>query len=106
MSVRPRDLGLERELTLLAARAGGFSGDGGIGRFADERALPGGVREGLDPVREASEELADARNYLVWGLERIHARVAVGDPEVLDEHVALLGALQAVVTAWRALHRR
>ena len=79
--------------------------DHGLSAFADARALPGPVREGIDGVREASEEFADARNYLLWEIERIYPRVIEGEPESLDRYSQLFGALSALVNAWHALHR-
>lgn len=62
------------------------------------------MRADLDPDRETAEELADARNYLLWGLDRLHARAMAGDPEVLDDYERRLRALSHVVAAWHALH--
>jgi hypothetical protein len=61
------------------------------------------VRYGLDDIREAREELADCRNYLVWGIERIHDAYLAGDPDAADRMVMNMDALVAVVRAWRAL---
>jgi hypothetical protein len=107
--VRPRNLDLERELVELAARSAGFydvhgNGDpAGIDDFADRRALPGGVRIGLDPEREALEELADARNYLVWGCERDYQAYLDGDAVAGDRVRRRLEALSGVLRAWHAL---
>ena len=109
--LRARNHALEAELVDTAARAAGFfdtqgnGDDGGLSRFADARAWPGGVRADLDGVREASEEFADARNYLVWEIERIYARVIEGERDALDRYSQLFGALSALVNAWHALHR-
>lgn len=103
-STRPRNVALERELTDGAARAAGFvNGDGGLTALAEHRALPGGVRLELDDIREAREELADCRNYLVWGIERIHDQYLAGDPFAADRLVKNMDALAGVVRAWQAL---
>lgn len=94
-----------------AARAAGFfdtqgaGDDAGLSAFADQRAWPGGVRADIDGVREAGEEFADARNYLLWEIERIYADVVRGEPEALDRYSMLFGALSALVVCWHALHR-
>lgn len=60
--MRPRNFGLETRLTRLAARSEGFlaqdsrgepiGDDAGLSAFANARALPGGIREDADFVRE------------------------------------------------------
>ena len=109
-TTRPRNIGLERELTGIAAKGAGFThpitgdpDDGGITEWAEFRALPGGVRLGLDDIRETREELADARNYLVWGVERVYDRYLAGDPEVIDAVVKRMDALTGVVRVWQTL---
>lgn len=107
----PRDLALEAHLMDIAARAAekfdtdGNGYDAGLSRFADHRAGPLGVRADLDGFREAREEFADARNYLVWDIVRIWPLVVDGEPEALDRYSQLMGALSALVSAWHALHR-
>lgn len=76
---------------------------GGLDDLADRRAHPGGVRPDLDADREAREELADARNYLLWGIERVHARYLEGDQDAGDEVRRRLTALSYVIEAWHAL---
>lgn len=110
----PRDLAAERELTALAALAAGLSRPGPDGRpigdtrglddFADQRCHPGGVRVDLDPLTETREELADARNYIVWGLLRLRPGYLAGDAEIGEAYARLLRALSHVVQAWDALH--
>lgn len=102
---RPRDKGLELELTALAAKAVGHDTDYGLRDFADRRALPGGVRADLDCTREIAEELADASNYALWGIERIYNRVLAGDVEVLDDYERLMRAHSKIIEAWRELLR-
>lgn len=104
--MRPRNGPLEAELMHVAVRAAGVADDGGLAAYADWRALPGGVRGDMDAVLEAREECGDLRNYCLWGIERIHARVLDGDADVLDEYVKLMGCLTHTVLAWRALHGR
>jgi hypothetical protein len=104
--MRERNLKLERELTDLACEAGGLPGAGGrnIRAFADGRALPGGVRLTLDADREAAEELADARNYLVWGIVAIYPAVLAGEPNACANYERRMRALTALIKAWVALH--
>jgi len=112
VAVRPRDLALERRLTDLAARAAGRydqngdGDDGGILRFAHHRALPGGVRNSMEPVQEISEELADALNYAVWGIERVYAQFLAGDDEATHQYDRLMRCAVKLVDAWHELHTR
>lgn len=101
--MRDRDLSLERELTQLAAKAAGLLDAGGIDDYANARALPGGVRPGLDFEREMREELADARNYACWAVEPLWAAHQAGDPDASKQVAKTLQALSAVVKAWHAL---
>ncbi len=108
-----RDVEHERHLTDLAARAAGFFrtgpdgtpvGDtGGLDEFADARAWSGGVRANIDADREALEELADARHYLVWGIQQVHAGYLAGDAESQDAFQRRMRALSHVIEAWHAL---
>lgn len=101
--MRARDLDLERRLTALAAQAAGFTTDGDLGPFADGRAHPGGVRETFDAKIEIAEELADARNYCVWGIERVWDGYIAGDAQAASEYSRYMACLVGVVTAWHAL---
>lgn len=110
--MRPRDLALERELTELAARhaghttldpAGRVVGNvAGLDDFADVRAHPGGVRR-RDLDREAREELADCRNYLVWAIEADYAGYLAGDLDAGRRVAHRLAALSKVIGAWHDL---
>lgn len=102
--MRPRDARLERELVALAVQAAGVTSDLGLREYADHRALPGGVRLDLDPIAEAREELADACNYLIWGIEPLYARYLAGDPEAADLYERMMRTLSGVIAAWCALH--
>lgn len=112
-TTRARDIDAERRLSALAASAVGLTRPGPDGRivgdtyglddFADHRALPGGVRLELDPEQECLEELADARNYLVWGLVPLSERFESGDAEAAELYARRLRALSYVVKAWAAL---
>lgn len=108
--MRPRDFALERQLDELAARSAGHvdatgrGDDGGLGAFADRRALAGGVRADLDGIRELSEEIADGRNYVVWDVERIWPQVLAGDADASDRYARLMAAHRRLVQAWRELH--
>lgn len=74
----PRNPIFEQELTRHLAT--GLSVDvESINRFAGDRANNGAGEYGTgfpersrDLPREALEEIADLRNYLVWALERVH----------------------------------
>lgn len=63
---RKRDLKLERRLTATFA-------DEALGSFAESRTLAGPVNNlhGRDFPLEVMEELADARNYAVWGVQQL-----------------------------------
>jgi hypothetical protein len=100
--LRERDIRLERELTATAAASVGLT-DMGLSDFADARALPGGVRADIDPDREAMEEYADARNYLVWGIEPIYAQVGALDSRFTDDYERRMRSLRHLVQAWTAL---
>lgn len=102
-SLRDRNLEVEAHLMRAAVRATRHADDGGLSAFADSRAWPGGVRTDLDPDGETREELADARNYLVWGLERDFAAYLRGDAVATVRYARRLRALSAVIEAWQAL---
>lgn len=105
---RPRNRQIEAELVDTAARAAGFfdsegrGDDGGMRAFADKRAHQGGVRRNLDAFQEVAEELADALNYSVWGIEPIWQRVLDGEPEAMDDYSRLLQGLSHLIAAWHA----
>ena len=101
---RERDIHLERVLSLDAAYAVNLSSTGGIDEYADLRAHPGGVRADLDADQEAREELADARNYLLWGIEPIYAMVRSGRSQYAADYERRMRALSHVHQAWHALH--
>lgn len=100
---RPRDFPLERELVSIAVQAGGHPSDFGLSEFADSRALPGGVRAAMDHRREALEEAADLRNYLVWKAEAIYDQAMRGEAAALDQYEWAMRSLSALVTLWREL---
>lgn len=97
----------------IAAQAGGHStaddwgrptgDDGGLSAYADSRAMPGGVRADIDADLETFEELADARNYLVWGIERDFAAYLRGESEASARYERRMRALTLVVQTWHAL---
>ena len=99
-----RDLALERELVDIAARAAGLPIDLGLNEFAEYRAHPGPVRLPRDFDREVAEELADARSYLVWAVQRDYDRFLAGDPAATDAYERRMRCLSALVIAWRELH--
>lgn len=102
----PRDTRSEREITLLAAQAHGIPEPAArhLDQYADQRAHPGGIRASLNALQEACEELADARNYLTWGIQRLEARVQAGEHDALNERTRLLRCLGHVQQAWTVLH--
>lgn len=101
-----RDFALERHLVDIACRASGHpTGDGGLSALADSRAWPEGIRPDLAALQEAREELADLRNYLVFGVTLIYPAVVAGEPEALDLYSQLMGALAGTVDTWHAMHR-
>lgn len=102
---QPRNQQRERALIETASRAVGLPSDAGLWSFADQRAAPGGVRENLDAVQEICEELADAANYAVWGIEAVYDRMLAGDSEATSVYERLMRSLSAIVTAWDALVR-
>lgn len=108
--MRPRDHARERSITELAARAAGFfDADGrgqtfGLDDFADHRALPGGVRSGVDWTEEGREECADLRSYLVWRIEEVLPGVERGDSDACDVYARHMAALSGLIAVWHALH--
>lgn len=102
---RPRDHAVERDLIDLAARAAGYSDDGGLIAYAEHRAMPGGVRVGVDWDQEAREELADASHYLRWGIQTVYAGFLAGDLEAGEAYERRMRALAGVIRAWHELHR-
>ncbi len=67
--------------------------------LAHARALPGPVIvQGRSLTQEALEELADARNYLVWQ-HHIRTRQDAGD----DELATIEQAIAAVASAWQCV---
>lgn len=103
-----RNLPLERELVVTAARALGKLGIDendarSLSDFADRRAHPGGVRPDIDPDEETREELADARNYLVWGIVPLWPYHQRGELWACQLVAKRLTALGGVLIAWHAL---
>jgi hypothetical protein len=110
-TTRPRDMDLEQHFMDTAARAAdcyrtdGTGEDFGLSKFADERALPGGVRANMDHRREACEEAADLRNYLVWRAEAVFDAAMAGDAVALDRYEWSLRCLSKLIPLWRELLR-
>ena len=106
-TVTARNFGYEAEITNLAATAAGVPGAGAsLGAFADARALEGGVRHRTieEWRQEVREELADARNYIVWTIDAIRPWYESGEAWACAAYVQLMGCLVGVVQAWSALH--
>lgn len=102
MSDLRRDAAAERRLTFQVAEREWTSRVAAIRLvdFAEERAMPGPVRltrDGAprDFILEVREELADARNYLVWAI-RSHTL-----DEKAEDRARVCLAL--VIDAWDAL---
>lgn len=96
----PRDIGFERRWTALAAAS--VHADGArLSDFAEARAGRGPVRDLAmrQFAREVLEELADARNYLVWWVEQV---IAAGEHDELSGEIteAIGQALAAVALAY------
>ncbi len=107
--MRPRNPGLERTFTEVAARAAGFfaadgSGDtAGLDNFADARAWPSGVRVDCDWREEAKEEVADLRSYCAFGMQEHYEGYLAGDPEAIAQYERFARALPHAIAAWYAL---
>jgi hypothetical protein len=94
------DPAFETEATVTAARQAGVDGRS-LDAFANARRHPGPVTN--HPTRDLSldtyEELADARNYLVWKLEQ-HRHL---DTLTVERQWHLMQSLGAVAVAWHHL---
>lgn len=107
-----RDLKFERDYTTLAGQAAGYMPQDGLdhrvveslSRFANDRAHAGPVFR-RDFRLELAEEIADGRNYAVWGVQELLVDVMAGDPIAGDEYARLLGALTHLLRAWETLHQ-
>lgn len=96
---------LERMDTAAAAGLVALPAPLDLDDFADSRTRPGPVDMGpeaspRDLIREALEELADCRNYLVWRIQQLRTENG-GTFEVFR----VQAALAVVVLAWRAVKR-
>lgn len=92
-----RDVTFELEATITAARSVNVDH---LNQFATLRADAGGAYRPAperDLHREVLEELADARNYLVWWMQRVVAGEDDADPVALSE------ALGAIAHAYGCL---
>jgi hypothetical protein len=90
-----RDVSFERMLTLQAGESVHARTVEQLVTFAEARAGDGPVhdRDGRDFPREVREELADARNYLVWAAEQ---EILKADPD--GEMTAAIAETLACVT--------
>lgn len=97
MSATQRDFGSERTWTIRAGESRRVS-VAQLVAFAEDRAGAGPVRdlETRDFGLEVREELADARNYLVWQLLQEFQSVELDD-EVIE---LITRALESVVEAF------
>lgn len=115
--MRERDRAHEHRVVQLAALAAGLAtrepsggvrllgGTAQLERFADQRAgdLPLRPRTDDQWHIEVAEELADARNYLVWAIQKLEPAYLAGDGDAADRYASSLRALVAVLQAWSAL---
>ena len=104
---RPRDEDRERTLTAMASETieDGHRVATSLSNYADMRAHDGGVRLGRNLRVDALEELADARNYLVWDTEDHWPAYEAGDLEAGERVAENMAALSGVLRAWAALLR-
>jgi hypothetical protein len=104
-ALAPRDIALEREWTKQAAASVNATSDRLIA-FAEARAGQAPVRERdtRNFGREVLEELADARNYLVWWVEQI-ARLHSSDDLAGEITEAVGQTLAAVAIAYEHADR-
>ncbi len=102
--IRDRDIAREHRLVNVAAESADLHRIGAeLNAYADQRALPGGVRTLADWDDETAQELADARNYLVWGIEQVYEAANAGDEEASRDYERRMRALVAVVRAYYEL---
>lgn len=101
----PRDFAFERSWTEQAAASAGATSDRLIA-FAELRAGDGPVRDAAarNFGREVVEELADARNYLVWWAEQV-VRSASLDELAGELSEAIGECLAAVSVAYEKAER-
>jgi glutathione S-transferase len=106
--MRPRDRAREQEIMELALKGANRHGlgDAGLSRFADNRALPGGIRTSENWRRHSREELADCCNYLTWDTEDHYEAYLAGDEEAGKRVAENLGALGLLVKLWAGLPER
>ena len=91
------DEAFETQATLVAARQAGVDGRA-LDAFARARKMPGLVKQHAtrDFHQEVAEELADARNYVVWWMEQERAAGTLTN----EKQWNLMQALGAVAVAW------
>jgi hypothetical protein len=94
------DYAFEVEATRVAARQAGVSGEA-LNAFAIARKMPGVVKQHVtrDFYQDTAEELADARNYIVWWMEQSRAAGTLTNQQQWN----LMQALGAVAVAWHHL---
>ncbi len=101
------DRNLAGEAGVVAQAIAGTALDpSGLEAFAHSRAHPGPVRvKGRSLRREALEELADLRNYLVWEVQfDLQPRADAGDDVAAQRIPSRLGALRKLIEVWDDLH--
>lgn len=109
MTEKPRDPLLERQLTRMAHQSAGVAvpmderAPTGLDVYAERRTHPGPLRLPRVWMTEAAEELADARNYLVWEAISHYPGYHAGDLEACARFEHAMRTLAAVTVAWREL---
>jgi hypothetical protein len=104
VTIRPRDRETEQRLTNVAGESIDLAAAAAkLNAFADSRCAPGGVRIGPCWDTEAAEELADTRNYMVWGIEDVLARAEAGDVEASRDYERRMRTLAALVRCYHEL---
>jgi hypothetical protein len=108
---RDRDIPLERHLTDIAAQAAGFTrsdglnvvgDDGGLRAFADQRTMPGPIRE-RHFRQDAGEEIADLLNYAQWQAQKHYEGYVAGESGHSDEFARYMDIAALAIKAWHRL---
>lgn len=109
----PRDVEYERYLSYVARQAGELNvpvledhlfPPTALAAFAESRTRPGNVMtDGRDMMVEASEEFADAANYLRWRCQQLQEGFDDGESEACREYAMAMRALMYAELAYEAL---
>lgn len=109
----PRDVEYERYLSYVARQAGELPvpvledhqfPPTSLAAFAESRTRPGNVlTDGRDMMVEASEEFADAANYLRWRCQQLQEGFDAGESVACREYAMAMRALMYAELAYEAL---